>query len=236
MKLYGELAPFWDLVSPPDDYRGEAALYEGLLRDGRAAERLTALELGCGGGHCASWMTAFAWTLTDVAPAMLQACRARCPSAEIAEGDMRSLRLGRSFDAVFVHDAVAYMTTEADLEAACRTAFLHCRPGGVALFAPDWTLETFAPGTSHGGSDDGERGARFLEWVHPLAEGDCAVDVDFVFLVREGERRRVVHDRHRWGVFASDVWLRVLRGAGFEPSPHDVQDDPPRRLFVARRP
>jgi hypothetical protein len=30
------------------------------------------------------------------------------------EGDMRTTRLGRQFDAVFVHDAVCYMTTEAD--------------------------------------------------------------------------------------------------------------------------
>jgi hypothetical protein len=38
---------------------------------------------------------------------------------------------------VFVHDAVAYMTTERELRAAIETAFVHCRPGGAALFAPD---------------------------------------------------------------------------------------------------
>ena len=30
---------------------------------------------------------------------------------------MRNVRLGRTFDAVFVHDAIMYMTTEVDLRA-----------------------------------------------------------------------------------------------------------------------
>ena len=33
---------------------------------------------------------------------------------------MRSVRLGRTFDAVFVHDAIAYMTTEDDLRGGVR--------------------------------------------------------------------------------------------------------------------
>ncbi len=56
---------------------------------------------------------------------------------------MRKVRLGREFDAVFVHDAVSYMTTKRDLRAVFKTAFLHCRPGGAALFAPDNLVETF---------------------------------------------------------------------------------------------
>lgn len=235
MKLYDELACFWDLVSPPGDYADEARLYERLLRDGRDDARLWALELGSGGGHCAVHMTSFAWTLSDLSPAMVELARARCPAAAHVAGDMRTLRLGRTFDAVFVHDAVMYLTTLVDLAAACRTAFEHCRSGGVALFAPDWTAETFAPGADHGGSDADGRGVRFLEWVHAPAPGATAVDVDFVFALRQGDTTRVVHDRHRQGVFGSDVWIDTLQGVGFTVETHDVEGDEPRRLFVARR-
>lgn len=41
---------------------------------------------------------------------------------------MRTVRLGRTFDAVFVHDAVDYMTSEDDLRHVIETAFVHCRP------------------------------------------------------------------------------------------------------------
>jgi hypothetical protein len=37
------------------------------------------------------------------------------PECEHLQGDMRELRIDRTFDAVFVHDAIAYMTTEEDL-------------------------------------------------------------------------------------------------------------------------
>ena len=36
-----------------------------------------------------------------------------------------------------------YLTTERDLGLAIETAYIHCRPGGAALFAPDYVRETF---------------------------------------------------------------------------------------------
>ena len=113
-----------------------------------------------------------ALTLTDLSPAMLEVSRALIPRAEHLVGDMRTVRLGRTFDAVLIHDAICYMTTEADLRAAFVTAFEHLRPGGAGLFQPDYVRETFAAGTDHGGEDgpalaDGRpgRALRYLEWT-----------------------------------------------------------------------
>src|SRR5690606_12595145 len=105
-----------------------------------------------GGGNNASHLKAHArLTLVEPSEGMRAVSRALNPECEHLDGDMRTVRLGRTFDAVFVHDAVAYMTTEADLRRAMATAFLHTRPGGAALFAPDHVRETFVPGTDHGG-------------------------------------------------------------------------------------
>ena len=41
---------------------------------------------------------------------MLELSRTLNPDCEHLEGDMRTLRLGRTFDAVLIHDAVMYMT------------------------------------------------------------------------------------------------------------------------------
>ncbi|HCF57179.1 MAG TPA: hypothetical protein DFS52_04165 [Myxococcales bacterium] len=57
-----------------------------------------------------------------------------------------ALRLGRQFDCVFAHDAVTSLTTEVDVRAAMQTAFEHTVAGGAALFAPDFTRESFEPG------------------------------------------------------------------------------------------
>ncbi len=109
--------------------------------------------------------TTFDLTLVDLSPEMLEVSRRLNPEREHRQGDMRSVRLGRRFDAVFVHDTVDYMTSEADLRRAILTAFVHCRPRGVAVFVPDETAETFEAGSNHGGIDgDDGRGARYLEW------------------------------------------------------------------------
>ena len=78
----------------------------------------TLLELGSGGGNNASHPKAsYACTLTDRSPEMLELSRSLTPECEHVHGDMRTLRLGRSFDAVFVHDALMYLTSEDDLAA-----------------------------------------------------------------------------------------------------------------------
>ena len=81
---------------------------------------------------------------------------------------MRTVRLGRQFDAVFVQDTICYMASEADLGPALETAFLHTRPGGAALFAPDHVRETFRPSTDQGGG----RPSRERPPRHPVAGVD----------------------------------------------------------------
>ena len=104
--------------------------------------------------------------LTDLSEDMLRVSRRINPGREHVQGDMRTLRLGRRFDAVLVHDAIDYMLTEDDLAAALGTVAAHLAPGGAAVLLPDATAESFAPGSSHGGDDgDDGRGVRYLEWV-----------------------------------------------------------------------
>lgn len=240
-RFYGELAAWWPLVSPPEEYAEEAAEAAAWLRTA-AIPVGEVLELGCGGGHCAVHLRShFAMTLSDLSEQMLDVSRALNPGCEHVQGDMRTLRLGRSFDAVFVHDAVDYMTTRDDLRQAIETAFAHCRPGGLALFMPDDTAETFAPGSDHGGSDAADgRGVRFLDWTWDPDPGDDWILTEYAFLLRDALGTvRCVHETHRTGCFATAVWLDLLAGAGFEPRAVDertAEDRAPRRLFVAARP
>jgi SAM-dependent methyltransferase len=216
MKLYDELADWWVLMSPPEEYAAEAGPVARLLDPGDTPGRPRLLELGAGGGHLASHLKAwFEMTLVDLSPRMLEQNRRLNPECRHLIGDMRTLRLGERFDAVLVFDAISHMTTEADLLAALRTARVHLREGGVALFCPDWTADRFAPGTSAGGTDSADRGMRYLEWVHPMGDG-CTYDIDLVYILRapSGERT-IVHDRITLGVFAPDTWMRLLDEAGF---------------------
>jgi SAM-dependent methyltransferase len=241
-KLYNDLASWWPLMSSPADYAEEAAFYERTLVEASERPPRTVLELGSGGGNNASYLKArFEMVLVDLSPGMLEVSRRLNPGCEHAQGDMRTVRLGREFDAVFVHDAVCYMTTEADLRRAMETAFVHCRPGGVALFAPDHLRENFAPSTEEGGHDGDGRAMRYLMWTWDPDPADATYTVDFAYLLREADGSvRVEHDRHVEGLFSRGDWLRLLREVGFEPRvvPFDHSELEPGayELFVARRP
>ena len=224
------------------DYAEEATFYgDVLLKEGtRPAQTL--LELGSGGGNNASYMKRrFQMTLVDPAPGMLEHSRGLNPECEHLDGDMRHVRLGRVFDRVFIHDAIVYMTTESDLRLALETAFVHCRPGGVALFAPDHVRETFQPSTDDGGHDGETRSLRYLEWTWDPDPTDSSYTVDYAYLLREEDGSvRVEHDHHIEGLFSRDVWLRLLTEVGFEPRvvPFDHSELEPGtyELFVGLRP
>jgi hypothetical protein len=156
-------------------------------------------------------------TLVDRSPAMLEVSRRLNPELEHVEGDMRTVRLGRTFDAVFVHDAVAYLTTEEDLRAAFETAFAHCRNGGAALFVPDAVRETFEPTTDHGGHDGADRALRYLEWTWDPDPDDTTVRMDLTYVLHTPDGTvRAELDEHVCGLFPERTWIDGLRDAGFE--------------------
>ena len=218
MKLYGELAGWWPAFYDSAEYRREAAHFAREIRRAARPAPRTVLELGSGGGTAASFLKkSFAMTLVDISTRMLNVSRKINPECEHVRGDIRKLRLGRTFDAVFAHDAIAHMTTERDLSAVMETAYQHLRPGGVALFVPDFVKETFEPGTDEGGSDASGRSVRFLQWVVDPNPRDTTYVVDFAILLRGRDgRTRVAHDRHTLGLFPRAKWMSLLRRAGFK--------------------
>ncbi|HEX6759111.1 MAG TPA: class I SAM-dependent methyltransferase [Propionibacteriaceae bacterium] len=239
-RLYGELASWWPLISPPEEYAEEAAFAASLLRNANPPTR-TVLELGSGGGNNAFHLkNDFEMTLVDLSDAMLSVSRQLNPDCDHRRGDMRTLRLGRSFDAVFVHDAIDYMITEADLRQAAATAYEHCRPGGVAVLVPDNIAENFEPSTDYGGHDaqDG-RGARYLSWSSDPDPTDCRTRADYAFLLRETHGYvHLVHDTHEFGLFPRALWLQVLTDVGFRArsvAEVTTENRPPREFFVGTR-
>jgi SAM-dependent methyltransferase len=218
-KLYSDLADWWPVLSTPEDYAEEAAFYRQALLDTSAREIRTLLELGSGGGNNASHLKAhFELTLVDLSEGMLAVSKKLNPECEHHLGDMRTVRLGHEFDAVFIHDAIDYMTSEEDLRAAMQTAFKHCRPGGIALFAPDHTRESFKPSTDHGGHDRPPRSLRYLEWTWDPDPNDNTYFSLMVYALRTGQEPvEVVEDLHRCGLYGHQDWLRLLGEVGFQP-------------------
>jgi SAM-dependent methyltransferase len=234
-KLYGELAQWWPIFSAKEDYADEAACFREIFLTAVTPPPKTLVEFGSGGGNNAFHLKRdFAMTLVDASPAMIEVSRATNPECEHLVGDMRTIRLERVFDAVFIHDAIMYMTSEVDLHRAIETAYAHLKPGGVALLAPDFVRETFKPSTDEGGEDGEGRSMRWQSWTFDPDPADSTVVSHFVYMMKERDRLTVEHDVHICGLFAREVWLRLLRQSGFQT--RIVVDSYNRDLLVALKP
>ena len=221
-RLYSDLAYLWPIVSPPEDYAGEAEHWRAAIRAGLGGGRHRILELGAGGGHNLSHLTAdFEATAVDLSPAMLEHSRRLNPEVEHHVGDMRTVRLGAVFDAVLIHDAVSYMLTEDDLHAAFATARAHLRPGGLLLVAPDLVAESFEdpmvlrwpirPPHRPGGIR-----VEVEERISDPDPADTIIESVIRYTITEGRTRRVETDVHLSGLFPVDVWMSLMDGAGFK--------------------
>ena len=232
-RLYADLSDWWSLMSPPADYAEEADEIRHLIGVAApGAHRL--LELGSGGGHLAANLKAgFDMTLVDLSPTMQAVSRRLNPDCRHLTGDMRTIRLDESFDIVLIHDAVMHMASPDDLTAALVTAHAHLKPGGIGLFCPDCTLESYEPRTSLGGSDGQGCGMRFLEWDQPIRPGSNHYRVDLVYLLKVGDAPvRIEQDGDDFAVYAQSQWLSMLGEAGFSGvEPHLVSG---REVFLAR--
>jgi malonyl-CoA O-methyltransferase len=135
-------------------YDAHAAVQRVVAR--RLAERIAALplperprilEIGCGTGFLSAALRErlgpAEWTLSDLSPAMLAACRARLGAPEdvafrVMDGEHPDLDPGQSFDLICA--SLAFQWFE-DLQGALGRLAVHLAPGGWLAFA------TLAEGT-----------------------------------------------------------------------------------------
>jgi SAM-dependent methyltransferase len=249
-RLYAELAALWPLISPVEDYAGEADVLAevirselGLKRSRRAAPRPRVLELGAGGGHTLHHLRAgFDMTAVDLSPGMLAACRRLNPDVPTFVGDMRSVRLPATmvpdggFDAVLIHDAIDYMRSPRDVTRTLATVRAHLRPGGVLVIAPTYVRETFRNHDHEADQhSDGRTTVTYLSHIHDADPDDTRYELRLTFLIERRGRVRQIDDRHTCGLFSVSNWVQLLGNAGFDAR---AADDPstalPHVLLVGR--
>jgi len=217
-RLYGDLAWVWPIISPPEHYAEETEHFCKIIKKYSHVPVNTILHLGCGGGHNDHFLQKhFKVTGVDVSESMLELARRLNPEITYLPGDMRSVRLNKTFDSVTLLDSVCYMLTTNDLAAAFTTAFEHLKPGGVLLTTPDFTIERFQQNrTSCRTCDKDDVEIMFLENYYDPNPTDSTYESTFIYLIRRAGHLQIETDRHLCGIFPSKTWRRLLKQSGFE--------------------
>jgi SAM-dependent methyltransferase len=224
-RLYDDLAWLWPVISPPEEHVRENEEFARMLRECSPEPVRTLLHLGCGGGHDDFTLKKhFKITGVDISSAMLGMAERLNPELKYHAGDMRTVRLGETFDAVIIGDSIGYMVTREDLLAVFQTAFVHLKPGGVLLTLVEETMESFQQNkTSCSTHVQDVVEVTFIENYYDANPDDSAYEAIMIFLIRRQGRLTVEIDRHRLGLFSLDTWWELLEVAGFSVEQRELR-------------
>ncbi len=235
-RMYKDLAWTWPIISAPEHYVEEAWSFASAIRSHARRPVMTLLDLGCGGGHNDFTLKRhFTLTGVDLSESMLALARALNPGVIYAQGDMRTVRLGQTFDAVVIADSIDYMLDEDDLRAAFLTAFEHLAPGGVFVTYAEVSRERFQQNESFSQTEtQGEVEITLFTNHYDPDPADTTVEFTFVYLIRRAGKLTIETDRHLAGIFPLAAWERLLGEVGFEV--HRLENDYGDPMFVGVKP
>lgn len=233
----GEIADLYDFVhmSRGKDYTLEAdTVLEVAARS--LVDPRSVLDVACGTGH---HLAVLARTVPravgfDLSEDMCGRAASTYPHLTFRVGDMRSIRLGETFDLVTcLFSAIGHMATVAELTEALVTMREHLAPGGVCIVDPWWAPEQFLDG--HVSSFTGRIGDATVTRVsHSSAkEGRSIVAVDYLVTSPDAGTRHL-HETHEISMFSYDEYLLAFGAAGLDVELSRHGSAFPRGLYVAR--
>jgi SAM-dependent methyltransferase len=143
-KVFDVYSTYYDLLYKDKEYEAEAEYIVSHIRQ-KMPDAKTILELGSGTGAHAEHLAKMGYIVhgIDMSQTMLDRAEARKSKlpAEIAarltfsKGDVRSVRTGKTYDAVIsLFHVMSYQTTDQDLDSAFDTAAVHLDQGGLFMF------------------------------------------------------------------------------------------------------
>lgn len=143
-QVFTNYAHYYDLLYQHKNYAGEVDFVDELIQ-ACMPDATSIFELGCGTGIHASLLAEKGYAVhgVDLSYTMLEAAQRRllnlpaqqAAKLQFSQGDVQSVRVNQTFDAVIsLFHVVSYQTTNHALKATFETAKVHLKPGGIFLF------------------------------------------------------------------------------------------------------
>jgi len=226
--VFADYARYYDLLYRDKGYAAEAEYVAGLIRKFHPSAR-SILELGSGTGIHASLLAEKGFTVRGIERSQEMLARSMALTEKttpghgqltFSPGDIRDIRLNKTFDAVIaLFHVISYQTTNEDVTAAFETARHHLKPGGIFIFdvwygpavlteRPEVRIKRIA--------DDQTEITRLAEPVlHP---NENKVDVHYHVFVRDLATQAVAElkETHAMRYFFKPEIERITTQTGFQ--------------------
>jgi SAM-dependent methyltransferase len=137
MSVFKEYSHYYNLLYKDKNYVGEADYIDSLIQKHSLTHSHTVLNLGCGTGKHDNLLAEKGYEMTgvDFSTDMLDIARDNYPNIDFHEGDIRTLKLNKTFDVVLsLFHVISYQTLNKDIYDAFLTAKQHLKVGGIFIF------------------------------------------------------------------------------------------------------
>lgn len=212
---YAEIALHYDHMFAVwgKDYQAEARTIQQLIHTTSPVCGNTLLDVGCGTGeHIRHLQKDYLVTGVDSSAAMLAIARSKLPDVPFHQADMRSFRLGRTFDIVLsLFSAIGYIVSIDDLLEALSCICSHLRTGGILILEPWYTPDSFElHDGDHFGAEVGFKACR----LSASSMSGRVVTIESHLLVKDESRTQHFVSTHQFGLFTQSEITEVLKQCG----------------------
>jgi ubiquinone/menaquinone biosynthesis C-methylase UbiE len=217
------------------DYAAEASKVHEFIQKYKRTEGNTLLDVACGTGAHAGFLSQYYQvTGTDLNVNMLKVARKKHPEMQFFEGDMRSLDLGRRFDAVTcLFSAIGYMKTKADLRKAVKSMSRQLLPGGVLLIEPWFSQEQWNVGRVSINEVEKPE-IKIIRMALARKRGKVSL-IEFQYLIGTPKGIEHLTEQLELGLFDHEEYLDAFNRAGLQVT-HDTEGIFGRGLYIGTRP
>jgi ubiquinone/menaquinone biosynthesis C-methylase UbiE len=231
--MYGPLAPLYDSIYSFKDYAAESLQIHELIQARRPGAR-TLLDVACGTGkHLEHLREHYQVEGADSSNEMLEIARRRLPDTPLHHADMRSLGLGKTYDAVTcLFSAIGAMKTADELGAAIARMTEHLAPRGILIVEPWVARDRYETGGVYTLVAK-EPNLQIARMNVSERDGDLAV-LDFHYLIGTDAGIEYVRDRHELGLFGGSHYEDAFRRAGLAVE-HEPEGLIGRGLYIGTR-
>ena len=235
MRMYGQLANYYDEIYHLKDYQKEAEKIETLIQQHKKSAGNHLLDVACGtGNHIAYLKQQYNAEAVDSSPEMLRIARKKHPEVVFHRGDMTSFKLNNRFDIITcLFSAIGHVKTKARMRKAVQNMASHLQPGGLMILEPWITPANFRKGLI--GSDFVDKPNLKIARINISKVQGPVSALEFHYLIGTPGKVQHVIDRVSLGLWTHEEHLEAFRDAGLEVS-FDSEGLMGRGLYLGVRP
>lgn len=215
--MYDKSARIYDLLyvgTGIKDYGAEAADLRGIIHAANPNAH-TLLDVACGtGAHLAELRRWYTVEGVDLSPAMLAVAKTRLPGVPLQIADMRTLDLGKSFDAVIcLFSSIGYVNDPAEMRSTIGRLAAHVAPGGV-LILDGWIRPEEWRDDFRGDPDIAHDDEVMVVRLSFTQRKGNVTELDMHHLMRTGAGIEHFSEFHRLGLTPTEDYVSAVDNAG----------------------